>query len=46
MGQYTIRLMLERLRGRQGVQRKMFTPKLIVRGSTAAPGASRMTDDK
>jgi LacI family transcriptional regulator len=46
MGQYTIRLMLERLRGRQGVQRKMFTPKLIVRGSTAAPGASRMTDDR
>jgi LacI family transcriptional regulator len=40
MGQYTIQLMLERLRGSRGAQRKMFTPKLIIRQSTAAPGKS------
>jgi DNA-binding LacI/PurR family transcriptional regulator len=38
MGQYTIQLMLERLRGSRGAQRKTFTPKLIIRQSTAAPG--------
>jgi LacI family transcriptional regulator len=37
MGQYTIQLMLERLRGSSGAQRKMFAPKLIIRQSTAAP---------
>jgi len=37
MGRFTIHLMLERLRGSRGVQHKIFTPKLIVRGSTAAP---------
>jgi len=40
MGQYTIQLMLERLRGSRGAQRKMFAPKLIIRQSTAAPGRS------
>jgi LacI family transcriptional regulator len=39
MGQFTIQLMLERLRGSRGVQRKMFTPKLIIRQSTAAPSS-------
>jgi LacI family transcriptional regulator len=36
MGRFTIDLMLKRLRGSRGVQHKMFTPKLIVRRSTAA----------
>jgi LacI family transcriptional regulator len=35
MGRFTIELMLKRLRGTRGVQRKMFGPKLIVRRSTA-----------
>ncbi len=39
MGQFTIQLMLERLRGSRGVQRKMFAPKLIIRQSTAAPSS-------
>jgi DNA-binding LacI/PurR family transcriptional regulator len=38
MGRFTIDLMLKRLRGSRGVQRKMFAPKLIVRRSTAAVG--------
>jgi DNA-binding LacI/PurR family transcriptional regulator len=49
MGQYTIQLMLERLRGSSGAQRKMFAPKLIIRQSTAAPRPVRgkqMTDDR
>ena len=39
MGQYTIQLMLERLRGSRGVQRRMFPPRLIVRQSTSAPSS-------
>jgi DNA-binding LacI/PurR family transcriptional regulator len=38
MGRFTIDLMLKRLRGSRGIQRKMFAPKLIVRRSTAAVG--------
>jgi LacI family transcriptional regulator len=39
MGRYTIELMLERLRGSPGVQRKIFAPKLILRRSTAPPSS-------
>lgn len=38
MGRFTIDLMLKRLRGSRGAQRKMFAPKLIVRRSTAPVG--------
>jgi LacI family transcriptional regulator len=39
MGRFTINLMLRRLRGNRGVERKMFNPELIVRGSTRAHSA-------
>ncbi|MBV9273240.1 MAG: LacI family DNA-binding transcriptional regulator [Verrucomicrobia bacterium] len=43
MGRYTIELMLERLRGSPGAQRKVFAPKLILRRSTAPP---KVTDNQ
>jgi LacI family transcriptional regulator len=36
MGRFTIDLMLKRLRGSRGIQRKIFSPKLVIRRSTTA----------